>query len=181
MIVVAGVLSKKMAKINPKAVLVIAPIIVGVGLLFFSRIPVHANYLTDILPGIVLMAAGMAAVFVTATVVTTSGLSHEESGLVSGLLNTVQQVGGAIGLAVLSVVSSSVTKHELAKNGSSDGAAALTALVHGFQRGFLVAALFTVIATIVAIFVLKVHKPTAADLAQEAETEAEALPAIPGV
>jgi EmrB/QacA subfamily drug resistance transporter len=180
MIVVAGVLSKKMAKINPKAVLVIAPMVVGAGLLFFARIPVHANYLTDILPGIVLMASGMAAVFVTATVVTTSGLSHEESGLVSGLLNTVQQVGGAIGLAVLSVVSSSVTKHELAKNGG-DGASTLIALVHGFQRGFLVAALFTVIATLVAIFVLKVHKPPAADLAQEAETEAEALPAAPGV
>lgn len=180
MIVVAGVLSKKMAKINPKAVLVIAPLVVGAGLLFFARIPVHANYLTDILPGIVLMASGMAAVFVTATVVTTSGLSHEESGLVSGLLNTVQQVGGAIGLAVLSVVSSSVTKHELAKGGS-DAASTLTALVHGFQRGFLVAALFTIIATLIAIFVLKVHKPSADDLAAEAESEAEALPAIPGV
>ncbi|HKR82423.1 MAG TPA: MFS transporter [Candidatus Saccharimonadales bacterium] len=178
MIVVAGVLSKKLAQLNPKPLLVVAPLIVGAGLVFFSHVPVHANYFTNILPGIVLMSAGMACVFVTATVVTTSGLSHEESGLVSGLLNTMQQVGGAVGLAVLSVVSSSVTKHELAKTHGQD---TVNALVHGFQRGFLVAALFTVVASLVALFVLKFQRPTAIDVAREAETEAEALPAAPGV
>ncbi|HUS26035.1 MAG TPA: DHA2 family efflux MFS transporter permease subunit [Nevskiaceae bacterium] len=179
LIVVAGVLSSKIAKINPKPILVIAPLIVGAGLLFFARIPVHANYWTDIFPGIALMSAGMAAVFVTATVATTSGVSHEESGLVSGLLNTGQQVGGAIGLAVLSVVSTSVTKHDmLAANGNS--AALQTSIVHGFQRGFLVAALFAVAASLVALVVLKVHKPSASDIAGEPEAEAEALAAVPG-
>lgn len=180
LIAVAGVLSRKMAKLNPKAILAVAPLVVAAGLVYFSRLPVHAHYLTDILPGIVLMASGMAAVFVTTTMVTTSGVSHKESGLVSGLLNAGQQIGGAIGLAVLSVVSTSITKHDLAA-AHGNPAATQIAIVHGFQRGFLVASLFAVGAAIVALVVLKIHKPTKADIAQEAETEAESLAAVPGV
>jgi MFS family permease len=141
---------------------------------------VEANYWTDILPGIALMAAGMAAVFVTTTMVTTSGVSHKESGLVSGLLNTAQQIGGALGLAVLAVVSTAVTKQELI-NAHGSLSAMPTALVHGFQRGFLVAAVFAVLASIVAAVILKIHKPSKTDLAREAETEAESLAAVPGV
>jgi len=178
--VVAGVLSKHIARLNTKVVLVIAPLFAAAGLLYFSRIPIHANYLTDILPGIIIMAGGMAAVFVTVTLVTTSGISHKESGLVSGLLNTGQQIGGAIGLAVLTVVSTAATKTQLA-GGSGDPAAIPAALVYGFRHGFMVASLFAVAASVVALLVLKVHKTSATDMIREAETEAEALPAIPGV
>jgi sugar phosphate permease len=179
MILVAGFLSKKISSFNPKLILVFAPLVVAGGLAFFARIPVHANYLTDVLPGIVLMAAGMAAVFVTNTMVTTSGVSHKESGLISGLLNTSQQVGGALGLAVLSVVSTATTKHDItAAHGNP--AITTTAVVHGFQRGFMAAAIFAVIACVVALVVLKIHKPTKDDIDQEAETEAESLAAVPG-
>ncbi|HSX32149.1 MAG TPA: DHA2 family efflux MFS transporter permease subunit, partial [Candidatus Saccharimonadales bacterium] len=64
-LVVAGVLSKQIAKINLKPLLVAGPILAAIGLLYFAQLPVHANYWTDILPGIVMMAAGMAIVFVT--------------------------------------------------------------------------------------------------------------------
>ena len=152
---------------------------VAAGLLWFARIPVHSNYLTDILPGILLMASGMSVVFVTNTIATTSGVSHKESGLISGLLNTSQQIGGAIGLAVLSVVSTSTTKHELtSSHGTADP---VLALVHRFQHGFIAAAVFAVVGSLVAFFVFKNRKPTATDIAREAETEAEALPAAPGI
>lgn len=177
--VVAGWLAKNMRKVNAKAVLVIAPLLVAAGLVFFARIPVHAHYLTDILPGIILMAAGMAAIFVTTTLVTTSGVSHKESGLVSGLLNTGQQVGGAIGLAVLTVVSTAATKSEMVARGG-DPLYVEEAIVHGFHRGFLAAAVFAIVGSLVALFVLKIHKPTDKDLAAQPEAEAEALAAIPG-
>jgi EmrB/QacA subfamily drug resistance transporter len=193
LIVVAGVLSRFIAKINPKPILVIAPLVVGAGLAYFARIPVHANYWTDIFPAIALMAAGMAAVFVTVTVVTTTGTSQEESGLVSGLLNTGQQIGGAIGLAVLSVVSTSVTKADLTAAASSVATAANplaakavmaaavpAALVHGFQRGFATAALFAVAASLVAAVVIKARKPSRAQAQEALEVEAEMVPAIPG-
>lgn len=177
--VIAGVLSKKIAAINPKPILVLGPLLVAAGLLFFVRIPIAAEYWTDIFPGIVLMAAGMAMVFVTATLVTTSGVSHEESGLVSGLLNTGQQIGGALGLAVLSVISTTVTRDELATK-AGDAAAVIPATVHGFQSGFLAAAGFGIAASVVAIVVIKAHKPTKREMSQEPENEAEALAAIPG-
>jgi EmrB/QacA subfamily drug resistance transporter len=176
-IFVAGYLSRNIAKFNPKVILTVAPLLVAGALLWFARLPVDGQYLTDVLPGIIVMAAGMAMVFVTTTMVTTSGVSNEDSGLVSGLLNTGQQVGGAIGLAVLTVVSSAVIKSDMAVPGAD-----LTAsMVHGFQHGFVAAAIFAAAASVVAFAVLKTHKPTRQDLDREAETEAEALPAIPGV
>jgi EmrB/QacA subfamily drug resistance transporter len=180
LIAVAGVLSKQLGKLNAKLLLIIAPLVVAAGLGFFARVPIHANYLTDILPGIVLMSAGMGAIFVTNTMMTTSGVSHQESGLVSGLLNTAQQIGGALGLAVLAVVSTTTTKHDVAVAGGNP-AALPAALVHGFQRGFMVAILFAIISSIVALVVIKPHKTTKTDIGQEAETEAEAMPAAPGV
>ncbi|HSD56517.1 MAG TPA: hypothetical protein VLA92_05215, partial [Candidatus Saccharimonadales bacterium] len=130
--------------------------------------------------GIILMATGMAATFVTVTMITTSGVSHEDSGLVSGLLNTGQQVGGAIGLAVLTVISTAGTKNFMTEH-HGDASKTVEGIVHGFQQGFIAAAVFAVLAGLVALFVLKSHKATKADIDQEAETEAEALPAIPGV
>jgi EmrB/QacA subfamily drug resistance transporter len=182
--VVAGFLSKNIVKFNAKLILTIAPLVSACGLLLFARVPLDANYLTDILPGIILMAGGMAAFFVTGTMVITSGASHEDSGLISGLLNAGNQVGGAIGLAVLTVVSVAATKTKLAdivSIGTKDPAAYDAALLFGFHRGFVVAAGFAVAASIVAALIIKNHKPNKQDLDRESETEAEALPAIPGV
>lgn len=179
-IIVAATLSKKIAHLNPKTVLVVAAASITAGLLYMTQIPVEANYWIDILPAIILTAGGMAGVFVTTTIVATSGASHQESGLISGLLNTGQQIGGAIGLAVLTVVSTTVTRNDMIA--AQGNPAALTeALVHGFQQGFLVASLFAVAAGVVAVTVLKTHKPTKNDMKHEMENEAEALPAIPGV
>jgi len=180
--VVAGVLSKKAATINPKAVLIVGPLLVALGLMFFARVPVHAQYWTDIFPGIVIMATGMAAVFVTATTATTNGISHEESGLVSGLLNTGQQIGGAIGLAVLTVVSTSATRDKLTSGDLAGNPNMINeSLVYGFHHGFIAAAGFGLAASLVALLVFKTHKASAADIADDTEDEAEALAAIPGV
>jgi predicted MFS family arabinose efflux permease len=159
--VVAGGLSRRMKNLNPKVLLTIGPLIAAAGLLYFSRLPVHAHYLTDILPGVILMAGGMAIVFVTNLAATTSGTPAHENGLISGLLNTGQQIGGAIGLAVLTVVSTQATKTELATNHGN----VTHALVIGFQHGFRFAALFALAAAIVALTVFKVSKISDEDVA----------------
>ncbi len=176
--VVAGILSKKAATINPKKVLIVGPLLAAAGLLYFARVPVDAQYWIDIFPGIVIMAAGMAAVFVTATLAATNGIAQKESGLVSGLLNTGQQIGGAIGLATLTVISTAATKSYISANPFQ---AQTEALVYGFHRGFIAAACFAIAASLVAAFVFKVHKPSKAETADDMENEAEALAAIPGV
>lgn len=166
---VAAVLSKRITKLNPQYILVFAPLLAAAGLLYFSRIPVHAHYLTDILPGILMMAAGMAAVFVTTSIATTNGISQKESGLVSGLLNTGQQVGGAIGLAVLTVISTAATKKYLTDAGSAAGQPQVIAqgLVNGFQQGFIVASFFAIAASLVALTVFKVSNRSAKDVASQ--------------
>ena len=180
MIIIAAILSPRIAKINPKPILVVGPLIVGGGLLLLSRLPLHASYVTAILPGVVLMAGGMALFFVTNTVVATTGSAHEEAGLISGLINIGQQIGGAVGLAVLSVVSTAATKHDLA-TAHGNPSAVPAALVYGFQRGYIVAVLFAVISSLVALTILKGRKPTAEEAASELEEDAESLAAIPGI
>lgn len=177
-IVVAGVLSRRVAKINTKPFLIAAPLLLAAGLLYLSRLPLNSNYWIDLLPGVVAMAAGMAVSFVLVTVTATSGVSHKESGLVSGLLNTAQQIGGALGLAVLSVISTQATNDKMiAAHGNP--AVLPEALVHGFQQGFRAAVIFALAASVVALVVLKSKKPNTS-LDQEREGEAEALAAIPG-
>ena len=177
-IVVAGALSQRVAKINTKPFLIAAPLFVAAGLLYLSRLPLNSNYWVDLLPGIVTMAIGMAIGFVLVTVTATSGVTPKESGLVSGLLNTAQQIGGAIGLAVLSVISTQATKNKMiAAHGNP--AALPGALVNGFQQGFRAAVIFAIAASVVALIVLKSRKPNET-LGQEREGEAEALAAIPG-
>jgi EmrB/QacA subfamily drug resistance transporter len=174
-IVVAGILSRRVAKVNTKPLLVAAPLLVAGGLLYLSRLPLHSSYWTDLLPGIIVMAAGMAVSFVLVTVTATSGVSHKESGLVSGLLNTAQQIGGALGLAVLSVISTQATNDKLA---AAHGNPAMIpdAMVHGFQQGFRAAVLFAVAASVVALVVLRSKKRQTLS----EESEAEALAAVPG-
>jgi EmrB/QacA subfamily drug resistance transporter len=177
-ILIAGFLSRQVAKINTKPLLVAAPLLAAGGLLYLSRLPLTSNYWVDLLPGIALMASGMAVAFVLVTVTATSGVSHKESGLVSGLLNTSQQIGGALGLAVLSVISTQATNDKVAA-AHGNPAALPEALVHGFQQGFRAAVVFAIGASIVALIVLKSGKPSET-LDQERENEAEALAAVPG-
>lgn len=170
--VVAATLSRKVTTINPKAILIIGPLLVAIALMYFARVPVDAKYWTDIFPGIVIMATGMAMVFVTATSAATSGVSQSESGLVSGLLNTGQQIGGAIGLAVLTVISTNATRGQLQYATPGYQPAIDNALVYGFHRGFIAAACFALGASLVAALVFKVRKPSAEELALRAEAEA---------
>lgn len=178
--ITAAITSKKIAQISPKIILVIGTIVSALGLFYFTKIPVDGNYLTNLLPGIILMASGMGAVFVAITLVATSGVSHKDSGLASGLLNTSQQIGGAIGLAVLTTVSTTKTTSVMAAT-NGNPAAMSDALVQGFQVAFMIAAVLTLVASAIALFGLTNDKLSAEDIKHELEHEAEAFPAVPGV
>lgn len=178
--VTAGIVSKKIAQISPKTILVVAPIITALGLLYFSKIPVDGTYLKDLFPGIALMASGMGATFVALTLVATSGVSHKDSGLASGLLNTSQQVGGAIGLAVLTTVSTTKTASVMAA-AHGDKAALNDALVQGFHYAFIISAGLALSASIIGFIGLSNKMLTPAELSHESESEAEGFPVVPGV
>jgi EmrB/QacA subfamily drug resistance transporter len=107
----------------------------AIGLLLLSRIPVHGTYLGDLLPGLMTMAVGMGLTFVPITLIATTNVEPNDAGLASGLLNSAQQVGGALGLAVLATLAANATANAPAAGGVP------AALVSGYQVAFFVAAL----------------------------------------
>ena len=111
------------------------------GLIMLSRLPVDGSYLSSLLPGMLVMALGMGLTFVPVTLMATTGVEARDAGLASGLLNTAQQIGGALGLAVLSTLAANATSSALAGAAPGHGAALRdSALVDGFHVAFLTGA-----------------------------------------
>ena len=120
------------------------------GLLLFTRAPLEATYVTDILPTMVLFGVGAGLSFPAMVSLAMSGATQEDAGLASGLVNTTQQVGGALGLAVLATLSTTRTEGAL-----EDGASRAAALVDGYQLAFFVGAGFAAAAIALAVTVLE--------------------------
>jgi MFS family permease len=140
---------------------VIAPLFISGGLFWASHLPVHGTYWGNIAPGMVLMGIGLGAIFVSVTIAATNGVPRHEAGLASGLLNTSQQIGGAVGLAVLTGVVASSNSHYLSSLHLHTAASAATmtaASVHGYHIGYLVASSFGLGASLLAILVIRIKK-----------------------
>lgn len=150
-------------KVGFKPILAISPLISGVGLFILAHVPVQGDYWTHVFPGLVIMGLGLGATFVSILGAATSGLPSHLSGLASGLINTSQQIGGSLGLAILSGISTSSTTRYLDNSHPVTHSTAVAAAVHGFQSGYYVAALFTVIAVVCALLILKQSKPSEND------------------
>jgi EmrB/QacA subfamily drug resistance transporter len=124
----AGLASNFAPKIGVRIVAVAGMLVSIVGLVLLTRLRVNGSYVADFLPSLVLVSLGMGAVFVPLTLIATTGLEDDDQGLASGLFNTSQQIGGALGLAILSTIAASRTSH-LGGTGSA-------ALVGGFHYAF---------------------------------------------
>ncbi|MBV8300611.1 MAG: MFS transporter [Candidatus Dormibacteraeota bacterium] len=142
-IVIAAGLSQQLIKrFGVVAVGVVGMAVAASGLLLLSRIPVAGSYAGDLLPGLMTMAFGIGLTFVPITLVATTNVAGEDAGLASGLLNTSQQIGGALGLAVLSTLAANATASALAGLHSAASAAQrVSALVTGFHTAFVVGAI----------------------------------------
>jgi hypothetical protein len=110
------------------------------GLLYFTQVSVHGSYLGDLLPGFLLIAVGLGFSFVPISIAALAGIHAHEAGLASGLINTTQQIGGALGIAALSTIATSRTTHA-AEHGSAQASALVTGFHGAFWAGVIVAAL----------------------------------------
>jgi EmrB/QacA subfamily drug resistance transporter len=124
--------------------------LIAVGLVLFSRVPVRAHYLSDLLPAMLLLGVGGGLAFPSVITMAMSSATPEDSGLVSGLVNTTQQVGGALGLAVLATLSSTATG--AARAGGLSSAASLTS---GYHIAFTVGAVLLIVAIALAAVLLR--------------------------
>lgn len=142
-----------------------------VGMLLFLRLEPGGSYWTDLLPGILFASIGMGLVFVPMTLIATSGIPHEDAGLASGLFNTSQQVGGALGLAVLSTLAADKTKDTLAGLGREPSPLdQASATVDGFHVAYLAGAILMALAAVVLLLMLR-----RSDVAQVADGENVAM------
>jgi EmrB/QacA subfamily drug resistance transporter len=160
-IVGAGLAQQGIRRLGPRLLPMIGIALAALGLVLLSGISTHGTYLADLLPGLVVMSVGMGLTFVPITLIATTGLAPEDAGLSSGLFNTSQQVGGALGLAVLSSLAATRTAHTV-------GVSHAAALVSGFQLAFLVGAGLMLTAIVVLAVMLR-RQDVAAVLAQEPE------------
>lgn len=164
--VVIGMMSAFMPKIIHKfgyrLPIITGPLFVSAALFYMSHISVGGSYFTDVFPGLVLMAMGMGQIFIAVTMAATAGVPHHESGLASGILNTSQQIGGALGLAVLSGIATAGVTSYMAVHGadmaSNAQLAVQSATVAGFQDALFVAAFFPLITSVVALLFVRNYK-----------------------
>jgi MFS family permease len=152
-ILAAGVASQLVTRLGFKPVLLTGLAFIAAGLVWFGQVSVGGGYVTDVLGPSILAAIGLGFSFVPVTIAAMAGVDEHEAGLASGLINTTQQVGGALGLAVLATVANSRTEDLLAQGGGP--AAVPAALTEGFQAAFLTGAAFAVLGIVLGSLLIR--------------------------
>ena len=149
-IVIGAIASQQLIKrIGIRAVVFGGLTLGALGLAYFTQLTTTSTYLTDVFPSIAVMSVGMGMTFVPLTLLATTNIDADDAGLASGVFNTSQQIGGALGLAVLSTLAASRTSHLL-----GTGTDHATALTQGFQIAFGVGALLLVASiAVIALFI----------------------------
>jgi len=162
----AGMSSQLLARVGTRPVIVTGAVIGAGGLFLLSRIPVGGSYTADLLPGLLLVGLGIAGLFVAVSTAANAGVPADKAGLAAALLNSSQWLGGALGLAIFTAVSTSRTNHLLAT-----GVPAAHALTSGFDRALLLGGVFILASAVVALRATNTRGETLPELV-EAEPEA---------
>jgi EmrB/QacA subfamily drug resistance transporter len=142
----AGIGAKLLTRVGSRAVTCVGALIAGGGLLLLAHVPVRGSYVPNILPGLMLFALGVGPVFVGVTSAANAGATAERAGLLAAILNSAQQVGGALGLAIFSALATARTDHLLATGHSFH-----TAATAGFHRALFAGAAFAAAAALISL------------------------------
>ena len=145
-------------RIGIRRVLPIGMLLSAAGLVLYAQLPVHGHYFWDLFPAFLLSGIGLALAFVPMSIGALTGVRQSEAGIASGLINTSQQIGGAIGVAAATTIATTFTTHYVHAHA---GASALGggALTHGFQITFYVLAALAVVGAVVAGFLTESKPP----------------------
>ncbi len=154
----AGIASNLLPKVGPKPLMVPGLLTSSAGLIYLSGIKPDSNYLTHIVPSLIVMSVGMAFVFIPLTSTALHAVNHHDTGVASAMINTSQQIGGSLGTALLNTVAATATTNFIASNQKLGDAVALFGLVHGFDAAFKVGASLLVVGAVVLFFFINVGK-----------------------
>jgi EmrB/QacA subfamily drug resistance transporter len=171
-ILFSGLAQQLIARVDVRWVAMIGMAAAAAGLMLLSLAPVDGTYAADVMPGLLVMSAGLGFTFVPLTLIATTGVADEDAGLASGIFNSSQQIGGALGLAILSTVAASTTTDAL-PDAAPTAFEQATALVDGYQMAFAVGAGLMLVGVIITALFIR-RRDVAAIQAEEA-------PAVTGV
>jgi EmrB/QacA subfamily drug resistance transporter len=146
----ANVAARVVSRIGVKPVLIFGMSMLTLGLLYFTQVSVEGSYWADLFPGFLLLGAAIPFAFVPITIAGLAGTKPQEAGLASGLINTTQQAGGAVGIALLSTIAVSTTEDELAR-----GIAEPAALTEGVVNAFWAGAAIAFAGVLVSVFLVR--------------------------
>jgi EmrB/QacA subfamily drug resistance transporter len=168
----ANVAAAAVTRVGVKPALILGMSMLTLGLLYFTQVSVDGSYWSDLFPGFLLLGVAIPFAFVPITIAALAGTKPQEAGLASGLINTSQQIGGAVGIAVLSTIAVSTTDNALA-----DGTAVPVALTDGFVNAFWAGAGIAAVGLLVSVFVVRgrdLQQPQEAQLGDPALETGEA-------
>jgi EmrB/QacA subfamily drug resistance transporter len=144
--VAGGMASQLVTRIGTRPVVAAGCLIAGAGIYYVSRVPLHGSYVSDLLPGFLVMSLGAGSVFVSVTAAANAGVPSDKAGLAAGLLNSSQQIGSALGLAILSAVAITRTNHLIAGRVSH-----VVAADAGYHQALLVGSILMAAAAVLAL------------------------------
>ena len=159
-ILAAGASQALVTRFGVKTILAIGMALLVLGLLYFTQIDVQGAYMVNLVPGFFLAGVGLGFAFVPVSIAALQGVRPHEAGIASGLINTSQQIGGALGIAILSTIATSHSEG-LIRDAGGDAAAVPNALTEGFQYAFAVGAGMAVIGLLATLFLLDRNDPAA--------------------
>jgi EmrB/QacA subfamily drug resistance transporter len=146
----SGAAQALVTRLGVKPVLIAGLSLLGGGLIYFTQVSVGGSYVADLLPGFLLIGVGLGFSFVPVSIAALAGVTGRDAGLASGLINTSQQIGGALGLAILTTIA---TTH--AENLLKEGQDPAHAFTSGYSLAFWAGVGFAAISVIATIFALK--------------------------
>jgi MFS family permease len=171
-IVFSGVAQAAVTRIGIRKVLPVGLALSTLALVWFARLPVDGHYFSNLFPPFIISGLGLALAFVPMSIGALTGVRSADAGIASGLINTTQQIGGAIGTAVATTVATTFTAHYVSAHGVSPFSGA--ALTHGFQVAFYVLAGVAAAGAILSAVLLESHPGE--------QVETETVPdAVPGL
>jgi EmrB/QacA subfamily drug resistance transporter len=146
----ANVAAYAVTRVGVKPALILGMTMLTLGLLYFTQVSVDGSYWADLFPGFLILGVAIPFAFVPITIAALAGTKPEEAGLASGLINTSQQIGGAVGIAALSTIAVTTTEDAVA-----DGTAVPVALTDGFVNAFWAGVAIAAVGLFVSIFVVR--------------------------
>ncbi len=153
-IIAAGAAQALVAKIGVRNVMTVGMVLAAGGLVYFTQISPQGTYVGTLLPGFLLAGVGLGLAFVPVTIGAVSGVVPDQAGVASGLITTTQQIGGALGVAVLSTIAISATTRFATSHGPGRHEA-IAGLNHGFSVAFWFGAMFAAVGAVIAFFGMK--------------------------